>query len=225
MPANRDLFGAEDSLLSVPIKRTLEALHELFSQAPVLGSLINPAKLGADLFHAKYRTVAPLLSKVLEAQDTTDETRERAIAAAGMVKAADLLGGEYTLVRNHVPYLTVSKHEDYLRDFGQRFYPDSRHDLATIFIERSLPFALTTAVVMPQNWLFLPRYKKLRQTFLKDESWHFACRPGPGTFETISGEVVKAALIASLIVRHPATAFSLALMFLKCQRPARKQLP
>jgi hypothetical protein len=68
--------------------------------------------------------------------------------------------------------------------------------LATIFVERYLPVALTTALVTPQNWLFLPRYKKLRQKFLKAESWHFACRLGPGAFETISGEVVKAALVA-----------------------------
>ena len=42
MPANSNLFGTEDSLLSEPVKRTMESLHELFSQAPVLGSLIDP---------------------------------------------------------------------------------------------------------------------------------------------------------------------------------------
>jgi hypothetical protein len=91
MPAKRDLFGTKESLLSAPVKTTLETLYGLFAQAPILGSLINPANLVSDLFHADYRAVAPLLSKLLMAKSTEDETRERAIAAAGMVKAADLL--------------------------------------------------------------------------------------------------------------------------------------
>ena len=72
MPANANLFGTEDSLLSEPVKRTMESLHELFSQAPVLGSLIDPSKLRVDLFQTDYKTVAPLFSAVLEGR-----TRDR----------------------------------------------------------------------------------------------------------------------------------------------------
>ena len=77
MPANTNLFGTDDSLLSEPVKRTMESLHELFSQAPVLGSLIDPAKLRVDLFQTDYKTVAPLLSAVLKAENATEEIRER----------------------------------------------------------------------------------------------------------------------------------------------------
>jgi len=176
------------------LQRGMGRLYRLFQKAAVLGSLINPRAEG-DLLVAAFHELQPLLEKAL-AQETKDDTaHEMAVTARGLAKAAEILAGQFTLVATNVPYLTVSKHEDFLRDFGQRCYPDSRHDLATIFIERCLPFALTTAVVTPQNWLFLPRYKKLRQTLLKAESWHFACKLGPGAFETISGEVVKAALV------------------------------
>jgi hypothetical protein len=198
MPAKRDLFGAEDSLLSSPIKKTLEALHELFSQAPVLGSLINPAGLRADLFHADYKTVAPLLSKVLEAQDTTDETRERAIAAAGMVKAAQLLAGKYTLVTTNVPYIGQKKQAAVLKDFCERAHPEAKADLATCFLSRCLQLNLaggSAALVTPHNWLFLGAYTKLRNKLLSEISWNVVARLGARAFETISGEIVNVALV------------------------------
>ena len=89
MPAKRDLFGKEDSLLSSPITRRWKRSHELFSQAPILGSLIDPRHEIATSFMPNTERLAPLLSEVLEAEDTDDETHERAIAAAGMVKAAE----------------------------------------------------------------------------------------------------------------------------------------
>jgi hypothetical protein len=198
MPAKRNLFGAEDSLLSSPIKKTLEALHELFSQAPVLGSLINPAKLRADLFHADYKSVAPLLSEVLEAQSTDDEIRERAVAAAGMVRAADLLAGKYTLVTTNVPYLGRNKQDEVLMDYCERLHPEAKSDLASCFVERCLSFCEhggSAALVTPQTWLFLASYKKLRNRLLQSDAWNLVIRLGARAFETISGEVVNACMI------------------------------
>ncbi len=53
----------------------------------------------------------------------------------------------------------------------------------------------TVSVVLPQNWLFLTSYRKFREKLLKNDTWHLIARLGPGAFETISGEVVKAVLI------------------------------
>jgi len=77
----------------VPIKEGLRNLHRLFSQAPVLGSLIDPTELPADLFTADYETLRPYLEAIFTAEQADDELHERAIAAAGMAKAADLLSG------------------------------------------------------------------------------------------------------------------------------------
>ncbi len=38
-------------------------------------------------------------------------------------------------------------------------------------------------------------YRKFREKLLQNDSWHLIARLGPGAFETISGEVVKAILI------------------------------
>ncbi len=78
-------------------------LHQLFSQAPTLGSLINPSELPADLITADYETIQPYLAAIFKAEKTDDETRERAIAAAGMVKAADLLAANTHLLSRMCP--------------------------------------------------------------------------------------------------------------------------
>ena len=54
----------------------------------------------------------------------------------------------------------------------------------------------TVSIVLPQNWLFLGTYKKFREKLLTRDVWHLIARLGPGAFETISGEVVKAILIS-----------------------------
>ena len=79
-----------------PIHNGLINLHCLFSQAPTLGSLINSAELPSDLIAADYETIQPYLTTIMSAEKADDDICERAVAAAGMVKAADLLAGEYT---------------------------------------------------------------------------------------------------------------------------------
>jgi len=153
------------------IKNGLLNLHRLFSQAPTLGSLISPAGLPADLIAADYKTIQPYLVAILSAEKADDETRERAIAAAGMIKATEILAAEYTLVITNVPYLARGKQSNLLRSFAEQHCSDARHDLATIFLDRCLRFVSrdgTIADVIPQNWLFLQSYERLRHRLLSN---------------------------------------------------------
>jgi hypothetical protein len=177
MPANANLFGTEDSLLSEPVKRTMESLHELFSQAPVLGSLIDPSKLRVDLFQTDYKTVAPLFTAVLKAEHETEETREQVIAAAGMVKAAALLAGKYTLVATNVPYLGREGHCDALAGFATSYAADASGDLATLMLHRCVNFLRAGgrfALVVPQNWWIGRDYIHFRKRFLRDVTFRLA---------------------------------------------------
>jgi len=180
------------------IKNGLLNLHRLFSQAPTLGALINPVELPSDLFAADYETIQPYLNAVVKAEKADDETYERAVAAAGMVKAADLLAGEYTLVITNVPYLKRGNQGEILKQCCGKHFPNAQKELATVFLLRCLslnsPYG-TTAIVLPQNWLFLKTYRELRQRILQSYTWRMLARLGAGAFETISGEVVKAILL------------------------------
>ena len=142
---------------------------------------------------------------MLEQERTSDEQIERAVAARGMARAAQLLSNRYTLVITNVPYLARGKQAQPLRAFCERHYPRAKNDLATVFLERCLRLCTeggTASLVLPQNWLFLTSYRKLRQRLLKTETWHVLARLGAGAFETVTGEVVKAILL-TLSRGHP----------------------
>lgn len=186
----------------------LEQLYESFELAPELGSLIDPAGDAAGVFTATADKVLSLLEAALEAEQGEVESHERAVAAAGMARAAQILVGPeggYTLVVTNVPYLGRGSQSELLREFALEHYSDSKADLATIFVSRMLGWvgrgrgdgaAGTIAAVTPQNWLFLTSYKKLRKRLLEKRTWEVVARLGPGAFETIGGHVVNAALLA-----------------------------
>jgi len=205
---------AEQSGIPMPagrrdaIKNGLLNLHRLFSQAPTLGSLINPAELPADLIAADYETIQPYLTAIMSAEKADDETRERAIAAAGMVKAADLLAGKYTLVITNVPYLGRAKQIDSLKTYAESHYKEGKADLSTTFVLRCLEFCASSgavAIVTPQNWLFLTSYTRLRRSLLQRRQWAAAVRLGPNAFQDMNWWASTTALIVICAVQPSVT--------------------
>ena len=197
LPARRDLLGVDDSLMSAPLRNSLGALHDLFAQAPVLGSLIDPRAVQADLFQHDFESARALLGALLDREGGNDEQTERAVAAQGMARAAELLAGRYHLVVTNVPYLARGKQGDSLKHFARDRHPAAKGDLATLFVSRGFGWLDkhgAQALVTPQNWLFLTSYRKLREMLLKRRTWNLVARLGPGAFETIGGHVVNVAL-------------------------------
>ena len=163
LPARRDLLGVDDSLMSAPLRNSLGALHDLFAQAPVLGSLIDPRAVQADLFQQDYESARALLGALLDREGGNDERTERAVAAQGMARAAELLAGRYHLVITNVPYLARGKQADPLKQYARDRYPAAKGDLATLFVSRGFEWLVkygVQAVVTPQNWLFLTSYQE-----------------------------------------------------------------
>jgi len=169
------------------VKNGLLNLHRLFSQAPTLGSLINPAELPADLITAGYETLQPYLTTVMKAENADDETRERAIAAAGMTRAADLLAEKYTLVITNVPYLERGSHAQELAAYCVQHHKDASADLSAVFLQRSLGFCTVNAavgVVASQNALFSPSYREFRSNMLRRHTWRLVSRLGEHAFRS-----------------------------------------
>ena len=169
------------------LRIALDWLYDEFRDAPILGSLLNPAKSKAARL-MDLPTLATALGEAL-AHGESDERQEAAVAAQGLAKAAELLVGRYHLVATNVPYLARGKQGEKLRRFCEQRYRAAKNDLATVFLERCLELCAeggTTSVVLPQNWLFLASYKKLRERLLKSETWHLLARLGEGGFESSS---------------------------------------
>ena len=180
------------------LRSGMEELYNLFQDAPTLGSLIDPNKVTSTLFAAGYDRTSELLAEALKKERGLDEEYEAGVAAQGIAKAASLLAGRYHLVATNVPYLHRKNHDELLRVFCEKNYPEAKEELATAFFERCLQLCKNTGsvyIVLPQNWLFLTRYHKLREKLLMTTRWNILARLGSGAFETISGEVVNVILL------------------------------
>ncbi|KNE27049.1 Eco57I restriction-modification methylase domain-containing protein [Achromobacter spanius] len=191
------------------LRQELRLLHASFAQAPLLGSLLDPARsLRNDLATSSYDSLRDLLERALATEHTAtlggptselqDDNWDLALTAKGLLDAARLLDGRYHLVVTNVPYRKRADHCEELREFIDANYIDARADLANVLLARCIE--LTRAggacfAVTPQNWLFLTSYRIQRKELLQQLRWSIVAKLGPGAFEEIGGHVVKAALV------------------------------
>lgn len=199
------------------LRQELRLLHASFAQAPLLGSLLDPARsLKNDLATSSFETLRDLLGRALateqpatlwgQASELQDDSWDLALTAKGLLDAALLLDGRYHLVVTNVPYLARGKQLDALKNYCEAHYSEAKNDLANVFLERCLELsrdqgAGVVQIVMPQNWLFLTGYKRQREDLLRRVRWNLLARLGSGAFETISGEVVQAVLLTQTNAR------------------------
>ena len=205
MAEDLDLFGGDASRVRGPLQEGMAGLHRLFRRARELGSLIDPEAAGDDLFRAGYDDLKKLLDAAVKGERRTRSRNERAVAAAGMAEAAEILMGRYTLVVTNVPFLARGKQGERLRAFAEDQHSDAKGDIATVFVSRIFRWLGdhgTQAVVTPQNWLFLTTYRKLRERLLKEKTWNVVARLGIKAFDT------------------PMWDFNVALLILSAERPS-----
>ena len=176
----------------------LGALHDLFVQAPLLGSLLRPT--GGDLVDPQRVArieiqLDPLVARLRAAEP---DRAEGAIAARGMADATELLARRYVLQSTNVPYLGRGKQVAALADHLARNFPDAKADLATALLMRMVYLALeggTIASVTPQNWLFLGSYTKMRNTLLRECEFNAVCDLGPAAFNEMNWWAARTALV------------------------------
>ncbi|AKO52001.1 restriction endonuclease subunit M [Marinobacter psychrophilus] len=178
----------------------LDWMHDTFQDAPVLGSLLNPAKTDAAKL-VKWKELSSTLNQALDTEqpEQDDSQQEAAVVAQGLAKAATLLSGHYQWVITNVPYLARGKQSDRLREFCELNYPEAKNDLATVFLDRCLEFCTqggTASIVLPQNWLFLTSYKKFREKLLENDTWHLIARLGEGGFDSSAAAGAFVAMIS-----------------------------
>ncbi|MGV1903290.1 hypothetical protein ACQZ6V_23710 [Agrobacterium sp. 22-3674b3] len=171
----------------VDLSAGLSALYDLFIQAPILGSLIEPS--GGDLGDTwRLGNLAPRIEAILaKAELAAPEYAEGAIAAKGMTAAAKILSARYTLQATNVPFLGRGKQNKALSDHIARFYASAKADLSTAMMLRMLRLAgrnCTVACVSPQNWWQLGSYKKFREVLFDNTAFDLFAGVGANGFQT-----------------------------------------
>ena len=208
-----------------PILDGLRNLHAMFSQAPVLGSLIDPSQLPSNLIAADYETLQPYLAAALTAKRADEETHERAVAAQGMVKAAELLAAEYTLVVTNVPFLGYREMGSLLLKHASASFPDEKGDLGYCLWRRFHSFVSqgrTIALVTLQHWLSLRSYTRMREHLLTNFAIGGIAHLGTGAFETISGAKVNVTLTVATRSSAPMASDISLFDAANCRNPTEK---
>ncbi len=187
----------------VKLRYTLDQMYDLFKNAPVLGSLINPGRISdqSSWSKEKYELAVDRIQQLLSRERDNLDRFEMGVVAHGIARASTLLDDKYHFVATNVPYLALGKFDEFLKEYCIKHYYDYRHDLSSVFIKRCIDFCLKdgiTTIVTPQNWIFLKRYAKLREHLLNKQTWICLVKLGSGAFQEISGEVVKVSLIGLL---------------------------
>lgn len=181
------------------IEYALAALHDLFTQAPLLGSLLEPTS--RDLFESeKLKQIGRFFELLIERTRRAEpEISEGVFSARGMADAVSILHRRYVLQATNVPFLGRNKQDQKIVEYVSERYDLARADLATVMIQRMVKMSSngsTICSVTPQNWLYLKRFEGLRRAIVKNNSLNFVGALGSGAFETISGAVVNAALVS-----------------------------
>jgi hypothetical protein len=192
-----DLLGTDRTPLgesaSAIHRGELEALYNLFEQAPYLGSLIDSHRTLERSFGPLYATgidrLRAMLERLLDAGQATAEARELAVAAQGLAKAAELLGREYTLVATNLPFLGRNKQHRVITTYIDRSYSQHRQDLYGAFIARCVYLCAdggTFAFVAPQNWFFTKSFVKTREFIAQNAELAFVVDLGRAAFDDMN---------------------------------------
>ena len=187
----KKLAGGEASL-----ERALVRLHTLFRHADTLGSLIDPKRASEltdptgrqrSLDDVDWDRIVPLLDVAIAREDHDPAVAVLGLDASAVARASRLLARSYTLIATNVPYLTRNAHSQVLADYCSQRFPEAKHDLATVFLLRSLDLLEqggAVFLVCAQNWLFMPRYERLRRQLLTHSRWRWLARLGEGAFQS-----------------------------------------
>ena len=196
----------DDALNAEYVRQELRQLHASFSNAPLLGSLLDPARsLKNDLATSSYETLINLLNKALSterSQKQSDEENDRwelAIGAQGLLEAARILTRKYHFVITNVPYSAGLNLDETLRNYIEEHFASGKANLATAFLLRCAELGIREGgvvnLVLPQDWLVQPSYTSFRRDVVSDAAINYIFRLGPGAFREITGEVVNVVLL------------------------------
>jgi hypothetical protein len=191
---------------NMQLKAGMAQMWELFREAPLLGSLVDPARShAANLLMASPTELESRLRLALEREGPgviDAEEHETRVSASGTTQAAALLADCYHLTATNVPFLTEIRYSPDLKNYIEDHYELGRPNLATVMAERMRRFVGdtgTVAYVCPQSWMYLKRYCAFRESVLRLGVVRIIARLGDGAFQSVSanGEPITLCVLSA----------------------------
>ena len=169
-------FGAEKALA--------QTLLDTFKDAKEYGSILHVPLSLADIRRLADRTAA-LQSGQHDTLLSMADNAQAAAAVQPLLAQAQILARQYDAVITNPPYMGASGMNDKLSKFVKDNYPDSKGDMSTCFMERTLAFSTDQGFMAMLNipvWMFLSSYEKLRMKIIAENTFVNMVHPGRGIF-------------------------------------------
>ena len=164
---------------------TARALLDGFKNAKEYGSILQPKVTLAEL--------DALQEQLREVDDASDMGNFTDQFVAGqllrvlcpLVEQARMLVQKYDVVVTNPPYMGGSGMDAHLSDFVKQNYPDTKSDMSTVCMERTINMCNEHGYMAMINipvWMFLSSYEKLREKMLRENTIVSMVHPGRGIF-------------------------------------------
>lgn len=164
---------------------TARALLDGFKNAKEYGSILQPKVTLAEL--------DALQEQLREVDGASDMGSLIDQLVAGqivnvlypLIEQARMLVQKYDVVVTNPPYMGGSGMDAHLSDFVKKNYPDTKSDMSTVCMERTLNMCNAHGYMAMINipvWMFLSSYEKLREKMLRENTIVSMVHPGRGIF-------------------------------------------
>ncbi len=160
------LNGRED------LRPALETIITELTDAKEYGSILKVTPQNWAALYARFDEVA--------AENKFDVSELRPL-----IEVAEVLASQYDVVVTNPPYMGGSGMGAKLSEFVKKNYPDSKSDMSTVMMERSLMMCSDYGYMSMINipvWMFLSSFEKLRESIIKTNTITSMVHPGRGIF-------------------------------------------
>jgi hypothetical protein len=140
-------------------------LIQLFEKASTFGSLIQVPKGLAEKL--------PALKKLVSSEIRDWVVVDILERLAPLIVQAELLVNRYDTVVANPPYMGSKYQAPTLREYAKDYYPDSKTDIFSMFIERAQIMSRVNGmigIVAPFGWMFLSSYERFRRKLIRATS-------------------------------------------------------
>lgn len=171
----------------------LRTLLTQFEEADNFGSLIRPVAMD----YAELRRV--LAEKGIGSQLLLEHVHKDVLR---ILEQAEYLSQRYQVVVANPPYMGGAGMNSNLKSWAKAMYPESKNDLFSMFIDRSLTLAVPKsliAMITMQNWMFISSFEKIRKKILSHSIIRSLVQIGFNSFPALNS---KFALGAGFILHN-----------------------
>ncbi len=165
------------------LKKSMSILMDELRDAKEYGSILNVTMVD---FPALYARLA-------EVEEDISMHRESALnTIKPLIQVAEALAQKYSVTSTNPPYMGGSGMSGKLSDYVKKNYPNSKSDLSTVFMEKTIGMCSASGCMAMINipvWMFLTSYEDLRRNLIEQSTIYFMIHPGRGVFGSDFGSV------------------------------------